>query len=188
MPYWIAWGSVLEGWALARMNQMDSGMKTLDFGLRAYRETGAELFRPYSLCLLAEACRLDGRASDALDLLQEALVSAGEQDAHFYTAEIHRLRGDLAVELGRDRADALACYREAIALANAQGALAFEVRAVARLAELLVRAGDPREAARVATELLPRLPEEIVSADVRRVREIAAFAPVTRHRERNTPH
>jgi hypothetical protein len=29
MPYWFAWGSVLEGWSLARMNQMDTGMKTL---------------------------------------------------------------------------------------------------------------------------------------------------------------
>ena len=187
MPYWIAWGSVLEGWALARMKQMETGMKILDFGLRAYRETGAELFRPYSLSLLAEASRLDGRASDALDCLQEALASADEQDAHFYTAEIHRLRGDLALELGRDPAVALACYRESIALANTQGALAFELRAVASLAELLVRTGEHHDAVRVATDLLQRLPEELVSADVRRVRDIAAHAPVAQHPERNTP-
>jgi len=174
IPYWVAWGSVLEGWALARMNQMDTGMKTLNFGLSAYRETGAELFRPHSLSLLAEACRLDGRPSDARGYLQEALASAGDQGAHFYTAEIHRLSGDLALELGSDQEIALACYRESIAIANTQGALAFELRAVVCLAELLVRIGDHNEAVRIATDLRQRLPKELVSADVLRVREVAA--------------
>jgi predicted ATPase len=26
MPYWIAWGSVLEGWALARTGDLQSGL------------------------------------------------------------------------------------------------------------------------------------------------------------------
>jgi predicted ATPase len=176
MPYWIAWGSALEGWALARMNQMDIGMKALEFGLRAYRESGAELFRPYSLTLLADACRLDGRVSDARNLLREALASAADRDVHFFTAEIHRLRGDLALEPGQDQSVASACYRESIALANTQGALAFELRATAGLVELLVRMGNHGEAARIATELQRRLPGELFSADMRRVQAVAVRA------------
>ena len=49
--------------------------------------------------------------------------------------------------------DALARYRDSIAIANTQGALAFELRAVVCLAELLVRIGYHNEAVRVATDL-----------------------------------
>src|SRR5437660_1338226 len=113
-------------------------------------------------------------SSDAVDYLQEALASAADQGAHFYTAEIHRLSGDIALELGRDQTVALASYRESISVANMQGALAFELRAVACLVELLVRIGDRNEAVRVATDLQQRLPKELISADVLRVREVAA--------------
>ncbi len=169
MPYWIAWGSVLEGWALVQLNQVDIGMKTLESGLRAYRETGAELFRPYSLCLLAEAYRVDGRTSEAYEQLDEALSSAGRQGAHFYSAEIHRLRGDLALALGQDSAIALQSYRDSVATAGLQGALAFELRAGASLAELFVRMGRQGEAVRVASALQQKIPRRLVSLDVSRV-------------------
>ena len=68
----------------------------------------------------------------------------------------------------------MACYRESIALANTQGALAFELRAIACLTELLIRVGDHNEAVRVATDVQQRLPKELASADVLRLREVAA--------------
>ena len=157
-----------------QVGQFDTGMKTLESGLHAYRETGAELFRAYSLCLLAEACRAQGRVAEALDHLQEALASAERQGVHFYTAEIHRLRGDLLLDIGRGHEEALACYRESMALANAQGALAFELRATASLSELLMRIGQRDEAVRVARELGQRIPGGLASADMRRVADIAA--------------
>lgn len=181
MPYWIAWGSVLEGWALVQLDQFDTGFKTLESGLRAYRDTGAELFRPYSLCLLAEACRAKGRVAEALDHLDEALASAAAQGVQFYTAEIHRLRGDLALDLGREPEVALAAYRESMALANAQGALAFELRAAASLADCLLRSGDAAEAVRVAKEIARRLPQGLASADARRITDIAARAAPQDH-------
>jgi class 3 adenylate cyclase/predicted ATPase len=174
MPYWVAWGSVLEGWALVQVGQFDTGMKTLESGLHAYRETGAELFRAHSLCLLGEAFRAQGRVGDALDQLQEALASAERQEVHFYTAEIHRLRGDLLLDVGRGQEAALACYRESMALANAQGALAFELRAAASLSALLLRMGQRDEAVRIARELGQRVPGDLASADVQRVADIAA--------------
>jgi predicted ATPase len=176
MPYWIAWGSVLEGWALARRGDPYTGIKTLEFGLHAYRETGAELFRAYSLSLLAEACRIAGRREEAIDHLEQALVSAREQGAHFYTAEIHRLRGDIALELGRGADTAVEAYRESLAIAKSQGAAAFELRAAVGLAELLVGAGKRAEALDVIGTLRLRAESDTSSPDARRLMEIASRA------------
>jgi class 3 adenylate cyclase/predicted ATPase len=156
MPYWMAWGSVLHGWATARAGDWPSGMKTLEEGLGAYRRTGAELFRPHCLCLLAETLQLGGRRDDALEALSEALRSAGEQNVHFYTAEILRLKGTLLLE-ALDSEQAEISFREAAVLARSQGAGGFEQTALNALAELLQRAGRVAEADDIQSDVRQRL-------------------------------
>jgi predicted ATPase len=164
MPYWIAWATVLQGWALASTGETSKGIQILEAGLNAYRDTGAELFRPYCLCLLAEALRLGGRPEDALNLLPEALSSADELDVHFYTAEIHRLRGDLLAETGADFERVAACYRKAASLAHSQSAGSFELRASSSLAGLLARLGRADEVDQIAEDLKRSLPDQIVAS------------------------
>jgi class 3 adenylate cyclase/tetratricopeptide (TPR) repeat protein len=54
-PHWRARGFLLRGLALAHQGQAKEGIEQLHQGLRADRATGAEIFRPYYLALLAEA-------------------------------------------------------------------------------------------------------------------------------------
>ena len=173
MPYWIAWGTILEGWALARLGSVDTGLSSLQLGLRAYRETGAELFRPYSLSLLAEACRTAGRADEAAGHLDLALESANQQDVHFYSAEIHRLTGEVMLETGGEVAAAIECFNRSMTLAKTQGALAFELRAGVSLAELLVRTGDASRGHALARDLLSRRPGAPDSPEMRRAEMLA---------------
>jgi hypothetical protein len=51
----LATGTILWGWALAAQGQTVEGIAQMRRGLAAFRETGAELARPYYLALLAEA-------------------------------------------------------------------------------------------------------------------------------------
>jgi predicted ATPase len=51
---WLAFASVLDGWALAEQGQGQAGIAQLRQGLAAYQATGAELNRPYFLALLSE--------------------------------------------------------------------------------------------------------------------------------------
>lgn len=164
MPYWIAWGSVLEGWALARTGDLQPGLLRLQRGLDAYRDTGAELFRPHCLCLLAEVLHSGGRASEALDILSEALSSANEQGVHFYTSEIHRLSGTLLCESGTDNDRAETEFRAAVELAQQQHASAFERRALIGLMSLLLRAGRRTEAELIAADLKQRFPVHTAAA------------------------
>ena len=171
-PYWTAWSTILRGWSLTQLGQADEGFVQLGEGLTAYRATGAELFRPYSLALLAQASAGLGRCDEALYHLDEALESAEQQDAHFYSVEIHRLRGDVLALLPNSRAEAEAAYDRGLALAIIQGALSLELRTAISLAQVapslarqalagaLSRYGDEADASDAATarKLLLSLP------------------------------
>jgi predicted ATPase len=125
-PYFSAVGRMLRGWAKGALEDADTGIAELREGLAAHAATGAAMDRPYFLGLLAETLARDGRASEAVTLLDEAL--AGDGRAFFYRAELIRLRA----ELTGDREAA----RGAARLAREQGAVALERRATATLATL----------------------------------------------------
>src|SRR5262249_12062534 len=48
-PFWLAWGTILQGWALVEQGQGEAGITRLHQGLAAYQATGAEVVRPYFL-------------------------------------------------------------------------------------------------------------------------------------------
>ena len=62
-------------------------------GLAAWRATGAELWRPYFLALLAEAYGKVGQAEEGLSVLAEALAAGGQNWGALWEAELYRLKG-----------------------------------------------------------------------------------------------
>ena len=62
---WLAWGTIMQGWMLTEQGQSEQGIAQMHQGLAAWRATGAELLRPYSLALLAEGMeKVDGSQRD----------------------------------------------------------------------------------------------------------------------------
>ena len=96
-PYWLAWGTILRGWALAEQGQEEEGIAQIRQGLAAYQATGAELWRPYYLALLAEAYGKVGQAEEGLTALAEALAVVDKTGERCYEAELYRLRGELTL-------------------------------------------------------------------------------------------
>ena len=76
----LAWNTGLRGWAMTEQGRNEEGLTHILDGLAASRARGAELWRPYALCMLADACRETGRLNDGLGALTEALAAADEQD------------------------------------------------------------------------------------------------------------
>lgn len=134
--YWRAWATTLQGWAMTRKGQLEAGLETMVAGLRAYEETGAQLFKPYVLALIADAYRLLGRHSEGMAFLDEAGSCASSAEVRFYDVEILRIRGAFLAELG-DTAGAERCYRQALELATIQGAGALRGRIEASLESAL---------------------------------------------------
>jgi tetratricopeptide (TPR) repeat protein len=131
--YWLAWATILQGWATARKGLPGDGLETMLKGLRAYEKTGAQFFKPHALTLIAEVHRSIGKRREGLAFLDEAAACAERGEIRFYDAEILRVRGDLRAEMG-DLDGAGECYRKAIAVAEAQGAESLRRRAEASLA------------------------------------------------------
>lgn len=84
---------------------------------------------------LANAERIAGQPSSALEHLAEAESIANSKNLEIIRAESTRLRGDLLLSMG-DSGAAEASYREAIAIAERQGGKLWELRATNSLAQL----------------------------------------------------
>ena len=63
-PFWLAYGTLVRGWALAEQGQSEEGIAQMQQGLAAYRAMGAEL--DSSLPVLAEAYGKVGQIEEGL--------------------------------------------------------------------------------------------------------------------------
>jgi class 3 adenylate cyclase/tetratricopeptide (TPR) repeat protein len=124
-----------QGWSLAGLGRADEGIPLLAAGLGTFRDYAFFVFRPWALTLLADAYGMAGQSQAALAHLAEARELAEEKEVRFFQAETLRLTGDVLLATG-DAAAAEASYREAIEIAQQQGAKLWELRAAASLARL----------------------------------------------------
>lgn len=146
-PYWMAIGSSMRGWALAQQGQAQEGIEQINQGLRAIRATGAELWRPYWLALLAEAHGTMGQSEAGITVLTEALTLADTTGARWYAPELYRLKGVLLLQQSPDnQAEAETCLQHALEIARNQQAKCFELRTASSLARLWQRQGKRQEA------------------------------------------
>jgi predicted ATPase len=94
----LAQGTILRGWALAEQGLGEGGIGQLRRGLAAYWATGAELWRPHSLALLAEAYGKTGQGEEGLTALAEALALVDKTGERWHEAELYRLKGELTLQ------------------------------------------------------------------------------------------
>jgi predicted ATPase len=91
-------------------------------------------FLAYLLGLLADAHLKAGQDADARKAVEDGIAVADATGEHFYSAELHRLRGELlARPPSGHRRKAAESFRTATAIATQQGAKTLERRALASL-------------------------------------------------------
>jgi TOMM system kinase/cyclase fusion protein len=147
---YAAMGRIFRGWALAqqypesgaRQGQVEEGMAQMQQGLAAWRATGAVVFQPYGLALLAEASAQAGQHEAGLTLLAEALALTNDKGERRWEAELYRLKGELLLARSPEHdAEAETCFRQALDIARRQQAKSWELRAAMSLARLWQRHG-----------------------------------------------
>jgi predicted ATPase len=145
-------GILQLGWALAQLGELDEGIARMREGVEGTSATGAEMGLPYFMALLGEALGRAGSPDAGLAEIEHALATAERNGARFQLPEMLRLKGELLAMLSRsNRAQAQACYREAIAAADEQGAKLPKLRSATSLARLLMIEGKTA-AARIALQ------------------------------------
>jgi class 3 adenylate cyclase/predicted ATPase len=166
-PFWMAWGTILRGWALA---EEEEGIAQMRQGLSSLQATGAELVRPYIFAKLGEAYGAGGQPEKGLISLAEALPVAYKTGEHWSEAEVYRLRGELTLQklqvsdstvqapdpqhvISNLQAEAEAYFQKAIDIARQQQAKSWELRASTSLARLWQQQGKQREARQMLAEI-----------------------------------
>jgi predicted ATPase len=145
MRGWHGYGLVIGGWALALEGQTREGVESVRSGLLELDDLGTSWNRPHHLGLLAELYGRLGDGAAGLQVLEEAHDEIRRTEARFWEADLHRIAGELRLS-GANQVEAEACFVRAIGVARAQGAKAFELRAVMSLARLWRDQGKSREA------------------------------------------
>jgi predicted ATPase len=130
-PVRIAHAAMLRGWARTAQGK-DDGLVQLQGGLVSWRATGSMFNAPYRLAVAADAYRMAGIVQEGLHLVTEAMQVATRTGFRMIEAELHRLHGELALR-SNDQNTAEICFKQAIAIARAQSARLFELRAATRL-------------------------------------------------------
>jgi predicted ATPase len=144
-PHWGAAGTIFRGWIKVKNGDVAEGISLLRSGSAAYRATGAELWMPRFIALLASACEIAGQIDEAVRLLDEALQIVERTGERWFAAELNRHKGCLLLRQGRAEA-AEELYHEALSIAEEQEAKLWELRAAASLARLRCDQGRRAEA------------------------------------------
>jgi predicted ATPase len=172
-PFLVAWAKVVQGWSLAAQGLGEKGIAQLQSGLSEYRATGARLWVPYQLALLAEAYGKAARIEDGLAALDDALAAVNETGERWYEAELYRLKGTLMLQSqvqcapGQVSEKAQVCFQKAIEIARNQQAKSPELRAVMSLARLLRDTGHRDEARALLAEIYNWFTEGFDTADLK---------------------
>jgi predicted ATPase len=159
------------GWARIALwaDRFDGGIEDMRRGLSMYDASGARLWRPHYLGLLAHALAGANHIDEAFREVASALAMVKVTGEYWCAAELHRIEGELLImqAAGDEQpstpprklpssaaARAEGCFRQALAIARQQQARSWELRVSTSLGRLLHRQDKQLEAHRVVQEAL----------------------------------
>jgi predicted ATPase len=145
--YFKAFGTAVQGCGLALSGKASDAVQMINFGVAAWRSTGATLMLPRYLSNLAMAYSEVGKFDDARRCIGEAMTAVETTKERLWEAEVHRVAGEIALMSAEpDAAKAQAHFERALAVARGQQAKSLELRAAMRMARLLRDQGKREEA------------------------------------------
>ena len=152
--FFIAFDTMLRGWALAGQGQPKEGASQMQEGLTAYRTTGAEALLPQWMVVFANLYGELDQVQNGLAILTDALILADKNNSErYFMAEMHRIKGKLMLQGIKDKTreaavfdEAETCFLQAIRLARQQDSKSLELRAAISLSRLWHKQGKKAEA------------------------------------------
>ena len=144
---WISFGAFLEAWVELRSGSPEIGLLKIRRSVALLHQNGVGAFQPLVRIALAEAEARNGETKAALATLEQALKDFDRTGQQWFDAEIHRMHGEILLEKNpANPAPAEDAFLTAIALAQAQKAGSFELRAALSLAKLYRATGRDADA------------------------------------------
>jgi predicted ATPase len=135
--FWGAWGMMLRGCLLALTGKASDAVQTITSGVTAMRSTGTTMWMPFWLSNLARVNAEIGQTDDASRCISEAMAAVETAQERWCEAEVHRIAGEIALLSPEpDVGKAGTHFERALAVARAQRAKSWELRAAMSMARL----------------------------------------------------
>jgi predicted ATPase len=172
-PLAVATGHLDLATAQVALGEHALGARDLAHALAKWRADGFELDRPYWLGALAEAQAAQGELDEALATIASAIDHGREHGGLLYDAELHRLRGALALRRWPDEPERAADdFAHALFVARQQQARLFELRAAVSLHRLRLAQGRGGESRLALEAVLSSCQEGLDTPDLLEARAL----------------
>jgi predicted ATPase len=173
LPFFLAYGTVLNGWARAAQDQGEDGIAEIKQGITAYRATDAQAWLPFLLALQAETYAREKRIEDGLATVAEALELVEKTEERCWQAELNRIKGELLLAVPADNhAEAESCFSQALVIACRQQAKSWELRAAVSLGHLWQQQGKIDEARDLLAPIYEWFSEGFDTADLKEAKTL----------------
>jgi predicted ATPase/DNA-binding winged helix-turn-helix (wHTH) protein len=166
-----ALGLALKGELAIARNQPEAGLDLLRSALGILRDQQFNLLTPGFISALAEGLRKTGQFEEALFTIKGAVTRAKNSGLEFCLPELLRIKSQI-LSAQHDREGAVNCLMEALAVARAQSALAWELRSAMVLARLLCESGERDQARDTLSSVYERFTEGFETADLKSARTL----------------
>jgi class 3 adenylate cyclase/predicted ATPase len=171
--YWESVGMLGRANLLALTGKTSDAVNIFTSVIPAYRSTGARIYLPIYLSLLARACGDLGKFDDAWSYIDEAMMTVETTKETWYEAEVHRIAGEIALMSPEpDAAKAEACFEQALAVARAQQAKSWELRAALSMARLWREQGKRDEAREILAPVYGWFTEGFDTLDLKQAKAL----------------
>ena len=145
--FWKAQGMLLQGQLSALTGKASSAIETGSAGMAAYRSTGSTVWVSLHLASLARAYADLGKFDNARRSIREATSAIETTMERWWEAEVHRTAGEIALRAPEpDTPRAQAYFERSLAVARAQHAKSWELRAAMSMARLWRDQVKPQQA------------------------------------------
>jgi predicted ATPase len=169
-PLWLAGCRLMRGWSMVELGDTKGGLIEIRQSMAALESTGALIWVQFARYLLAQALAKADQPLEAGQLVDQTLAAARGTSGRWYEADLHRLRGDLLLRCNESPIIAEACYEEAIAVAERQGARLWQLRATNSLAAWWHMQGRNQQAHSRLAPLCASFDGSIVNSDIERAK------------------
>ena len=134
--YWRTFGMLQRGRLLGLTGRASDAVQMISSSLTTSRSIGTTLLDPTWLSSLASAYANTGQFVDAWRCIGEATTAIKTTGERWFEAEVNRIAGEITFKSSPDAAEAEGYFERALAVARAQQAKSWELRAATSLARL----------------------------------------------------
>ena len=171
--YWNAQGMLMQAWYFAVTSQASDVVYISNSALTEWRSLGSTLFMPLHLAGLARALAELGQFDDAWRSIREAMTAVEATKETWCEAEVHRVAGEIALlSPKQDATKAEAYFERALAVAQAQQAKSWELRAAMSLTRLWRDQGNRDQARALLAPVYGRFTEGFDTLDLKEAKAL----------------